>query len=90
MWGHYADYDQGISLRFRFIEDWNNIELGKYYFEFDLHDYSIQLLLAKRDPFHNLFYKKKFLKIKYKHKDKLCSMVNLLDSDMTQRWLKVY
>jgi hypothetical protein len=32
-----------------------------------------------------MFYKKKFLKIKYKHKDELCSMVDLLDADSTQR-----
>ena len=82
MWSHYANYHKGICLRFRSVKDWENRELGEYYLDFDYRDYhyySYSLRLARKDPFHNLFYKKKFLKVEYKPKDYICPKVNLLD-----------
>lgn len=88
MWSHYADYHRGICLRFRSAKDWENIELGEHYLDFDYRDYSTQLLLAKKDPFHNLFYKKKFLKVEYKPKEYICPMVNYLDTDSNLEMVK--
>ena len=81
MWSHYADSHKGICLRFRSAKDWENRELGKYYLDFDYRDYSYPLLLARKYPFNNLFYKKKFLKIDYRPKEYICPNVNYLDAD---------
>jgi len=79
MWSHYADSHKGICLRFRSVEDWENLEFGKYCLNFDYRDYSFHLLLARNDPFHNIYYKKKFLKIEYKPKEYIYPKLNLLD-----------
>ena len=55
--------------------------MGKYYLDFDYRDYSYPLLLARKYPFNNLFYKKKFLKIDYRPKEYICPNVNYLDAD---------
>jgi hypothetical protein len=81
MWSHYADSHKGICLRFRSVKDWENRELGEYYLDFDYRDYSYPLLLARKNPFYNLYYKKKFLKINYKPKEYICPKVNYLDAD---------
>ena len=88
MWSHYADSHQGICLRFRSIKDWEDLELGKYFLYFDYSKHSFQSKLARKNPLNDQFYRKKFLKVNYKHKDETCPKVNYLDADSDLKMTK--
>jgi hypothetical protein len=79
MWSHYADSHKGICLRFRSKKDWEDLEFGKSYLEFDCRDLLFPLKLAGSNPLHSIFNKKKFLEVKYRGKDEICPIVNHLD-----------
>lgn len=99
MWSHYADYHNGICLRFRAIKHWNIKEEDEYYLEFDYSNPLKALQLVKNEleicskppffnyliPSRNIFYELPFSKVEYG--DTIPERLNMFE---TKNYLKLY